>query len=259
MYQGHKEEYATKITNTILQNSNPRFYLDYPVWDVCCGTAAFSRYNHFKSYLLDAGPWGYYWLYRKLHLNNNTIPINYDISSKHDLAYKLASIAKAPVPLDDPKKFIHDFLLLQLYAFNNKPVQILGNRWGYSGIPPINLLNIDRIHKYNKMHSEFKYEEVFVSDINKTEIKTGCIIYMDPDYKGTQGYGRIINRSELTEIQLTVDVDSFVKRHPAHDLYISHHTVLPGDWTKVIDITISTRRKKQTAELLHFKKGKLNG
>lgn len=251
-YQGNKNNYSTIICNIIRSYGGHEDH-DLDFWDICCGSGQVSSYWPRPSNMVDIGPWGRFWsalAARPLTIDGIIGTLK---GKTHAQILQLMHMAKLqPVPESDYLFALH-FIVLQTFAFNGKPVETHGSTWKHPGFPPnpslktlyAELTRIKNTTVAQAIHGNGN--EVFVSRRSK--------IYIDPDYKGTQGYGHT-DCPRRGRINHTFDVAAFVARHPHCHVFVSHHEPieLPNvNWTEIKDITIpGLRRKKQSTELLHI-------
>ena len=114
----------------------------------------------------------------------------------------------------DPLDWAITFLALQREAFNGKPVTAFNNSWKHPGFGTqfSHAAWTKAIDQALTLNIKAAYKE----DVNRFHAKPG-IIYMDPDYEGTQGYdGR------------AVDVDQVLANNPESYFFVSYDRKLDG-------------------------------
>jgi hypothetical protein len=213
-------------------------YYRVKLTEACCGTAAVSRYLGKSSHLIDNGPWGRLWTIVKNHKPGITElwPL---MCSENTYELWVRQAIHRPPPRD-PAEWALTFLALQREAFNGKPVEC-GGEWRHPGL--------GRRFSYNKwvksVHDALrtKIRAVNQADINTVEIPPRELIYCDPDYEGTTGYG---GRS--------VNLERFIAKNRKSFLFVSYDKEIPGDWTEVRVITHGRRTgyTRSARELLHI-------
>lgn len=214
---GSKSKYASKITEFIWRYASRN---RFPVYDVCCGSAAVALYWGRSVHLIDAGPWGTFW--KLIHEHNLK-----DFSFHFDRPMEdYARIWKElPVPNREDPEYAIRFLLLQMSAFNGKPVGDELGKWSYPGINP-KACSINKWRQAWFLITRLKkaIESVHRINIHDFEFPVSNI-YVDPDYEDTTGYG------------YTVDIDRFVRDNDHCNIFVSHHKELSYvAWDFIYDI-----------------------
>lgn len=248
-YQGNKGEYSTRICNIIRERGNKELEL----WDVCCGSGQISAFWPKPNHMVDIGPWGRFW--KTIHGDPLILPTIMQVikGKTHAELGQLMHMAKMqPVPESGYLYAMH-FIILQTFAFNGKPVQTHGSTWKHPGFPTS--WTMTKIWKELERIERTKIKSAHHMDANLLTVSEPAKVYIDPDYKGTQGYGHS-ESARGGRVNHSISVHDFVSRHPHCELFVSHHENIEGvEWTEVLDITIPTaRRIKQSKELLHYKR-----
>lgn len=243
-YQGSKSKYEGAIYRVM---SSYRDFNCLPLVEGCCGSAVLSYYTKKEVSLIDKGPWGEFWA-RVVRCNAEDIAAYLDIVRPESYKPWFKTIVHKSVPNNDAT-FIATFLALQREAFSGKAVEIRGwkNRreWampGYDRSPSYKKW-CEAINKVLKFKPKIK--QATQDDLNHKTIEEPSNIYIDPDYTGTTGYSL-----------RSLDVKSFVYRHPHCNIFVSHNTYIPGiEWSSHRDITVhgNGQFKTNDNELLHVK------
>lgn len=238
-YQGNKNRYASRIEKEIHQTTGKDFYT-LPFYEFCCGSAAVSRQlSPNPTTLIDLGPWGKFWNIVSLwgkQVKNEAEEIT---ASMYETWVRRMALRAPP---SDPLDWAITFLALQREAFNGKPVSYNKVSWKHPGfgtqfsytawtkaVDQALSLNIRAAHK---------------GDVNNFHAKPG-IIYMDPDYEGTQGYdGRSVN------------IEQVLLNNPESYFFVSYDRKLDGPWQQIKDISDGTRTAytRSAKEYLHIRR-----
>jgi len=221
-YMGSKSKYAPRISGFMWRYVS-RNHL--PVFDACCGSAAMAFYWGRPVTLVDAGPWGTFW---NLVSQHKLKDFNFTFTKPME-SYVYAWKNEMVPSRDDPMYAVR-FLLLQMAAFNGKPVGDNLGMWQHPGVNP-------------KACSKKKWEQTWFlvkqlkrsiveavrEDVHKYDFPPSNI-YIDPDYEDTTGY------------DYTVKVGEFLEDNQDSNIFVSHHKEFPGlSWDYVYDITHGTR------------------
>lgn len=220
-------------------------YHTLPFYDCCCGSGEVAHYIGKPAHMVDIGPWGHFWQALTRTTKTAVLEKANEIGAAWYESW-VRTIAVQRIPINDAE-FVIVFLALQREAFNGKPIQFDGRQWKLPGFGRTFswkqwLISVNRA-------LEVRINSVLVTDVNTLQIERPANVYLDPDYEDTVGYhGR------------TVDVTSFVRRHPHCNIVVSHHTSLLGtvSWDAIKDISQNRNKRKNfakdTSELLHIKK-----
>lgn len=236
-YQGSKQRYAGDIHRE-LQNLSKDYY-SLPFWECCCGSAVVSEYINKPTNLVDSGEWGRFW--STIYEHRDKVPIAALAINKDDYKDWVKYAAEAPIP-KDPITRAMTFLALQREAFNGKPVSASGTHWVTPGL--------GTVFSYQKwrgaLHraTNLRINSVYHTDLNYFTVPKPANIYLDPDYENTTGYSN------------TLYLSDFIRRHKHCNLIISHHTKLPQEFDKVVDVSQGFRstHAPDPSEYLHIKR-----
>lgn len=155
--------------------------------------------------LVDPGPWGAVW--RDLHAHRAQVQARLDewaavqIQPHYGPRQIFDRIKAEPVP-DDPGERIARFLLLQTLSFRSKPVGVRDGRWvcdvyskthgeglalsgGWGEVKP-QLPKLARTLRNLRRLDRIEGHQCLAQDI---EPIPGAVVYLDPPYAGTTGYG----------------------------------------------------------------------
>lgn len=209
-YQGGKQRIAKQIVDIIqqyLKNESTQFY------DLCCGSGAVSielvNRDFFVGniHMVDLSPWGLFWK----QIGDGTFStdlfkywvdsIPKDINKIQEYIKELSKVPVYPTQTD----ISYIFLLLQASSFGSKSIWIEDNNWKNTSfrnywIPtetssrrsPVNPMMPmpDTLYKRVEDLSYHMHEiNGYYKDCNKINIKPNSVIYIDPPYDKTTGYG----------------------------------------------------------------------
>jgi site-specific DNA-adenine methylase len=208
-YQGGKSRIAKQIIDFIFNENkideNTKFY------DLCCGSGSISLElinRGIKPYnitMLDASPWGLFW--------NKIGAMEFSISEFVDI---IEQIPKDVSKIQDHIKHLskqpaninteYIFLLLQASAFGSKSIWIEDNKWKNTSFrsywlptetssrrSPVNPMMPMPQTLLNRVR-ELSFNMAGINGIwgninDQLEFDDNSIIYIDPPYKNTTGYG----------------------------------------------------------------------
>ena len=233
-YQGGKQRLAPQIIDIILSeneiNEKTKFY------DLCCGSGAITielvnrEIDLLDITMADASPWGLFWqqvgdltfspeLFKD-YLND----IPKDITKIKEYAEYLS---KQPANDGLFNNAVYKFLILQACAFGSKPIWISNNKWqntsfrNYwlptetsnrkSPVNPMMPMPNTLFNRVEKICADMDFiegkncrvEDLIIEDNENT------IIYLDPPYENTTGYG------------YNLDYISFIKQFKKAKVYLS--------------------------------------
>lgn len=240
-YQGNKGKYAGAIYSFIRSNVGRDFF-SMPLWEACCGTASVSFHIPKRTNLIDLGPWGKYWSIIHRSTLNDFLPILTDIPE--ELYEPWVRSVKCKVEPKDPVEWAAAFLALQRESFSGKPVSTDGGCWKHPG------WNSGFSHKSwdsgIRKSFELSIDSVHNKDVNAVNIPEGSIVYIDPDYADTSGYGGRV-----------VDLKKFVRRNNKSHIFISYDRDLSESYFPDCihkDITNGRRStfSKSIRECIHY-------
>lgn len=200
-YQGGKRRLADQILDIISPEPDDHFY------DLCCGAGAVSielvKRGHSPEQItmVDAGPYGLVWEkigngtfdLATLELYCNAVP-----SDPTMIRSYMEMLADLPASKDTP----YVYLLLQSYTFGGRAIWIEDDSWiwrtagfrtGKPSLSPITLLR--RTENLMRYMEGIKGVHGQIQDLNT--FKSPGIIYVDPPYIGTKGYGHGVDLEGL--------------------------------------------------------------
>ena len=247
-YQGNKSKYGSKIVNHIRGLCG----LDSTLWDLCCGSGEISAAWARKVNMIDLGPWGKYWrIIYELKKSGLKMP---EVTLQSDVAYESfvrRSLIKA-APLNDVQWAL-TFLGLQREAFSGKAVDVVAGHWKHPGFSQS--FNLEKYRRAWERSWGIDIQFAQQKDINDLTFTLKEVVYIDPDYKDTTGYGQSGSKR-------TVDVRKFIERNKHCDIFVSHHYRIEDvAWCTLFDVSVEgTGREargssKDETELLHFWRG----
>lgn len=222
-YQGAKARIAPAICARLDRSGCPTFY------DLCCGTGSISIemvnrdfYAPHEIVMVDSGPWGLFWntigegvfFLERFRRHIDAIP-----KDKSKIREHLVELSKQPVGADT----VYIFPILQAGAFGGKAIFIDGikeerpQRWTNctfrdywqptatsSRRSPVNPMMpmpetlFERVEAIAKrmvgVRGLFQYAEHVQPPAN-------ALVYIDPPYEGTTGYGDGLNVAEYVKCQ----------------------------------------------------------
>lgn len=202
-YQGGKSRIAKQIVDIIWDGEDKHYY------DLCCGSGAIGielwNRGARRITMVDASPWGHFW--RKIGSGSfdigefqrflETIPAR-ELMQAH-----FQKLAKQDALIDT----VYTFLVLQAAAFGSKPVWIDDSmrKWITPGFrsywqptatssrrSPVNPMMPMPDTLLKRVHSllvEMVGIRGLESDIRKVPVEPSAVVYVDPPYVGTVGYG----------------------------------------------------------------------
>lgn len=229
-YQGGKQRIAADIVN-ILLNEN-KWNEETMFYDLCCGSGSISielvnrGISPDKIVMLDASVWGLFWKMigegsfdlSKFKSFIDTIPK--EITMIKDYALE---IINQPVDEDAAYKF----LFLQACSFGSTPTWIEEGKWKKNGglrnywLPtetsnrksPVNPMMPMPNSLYKRVENIVKnmygISGIESNIVNYTQVKGNSVIYIDPPYNNTHGYG------------YTFDIHNYLKEINHNKVYIS--------------------------------------
>lgn len=239
-YQGGKTRIATDIVKIIEEKVGPLG--DIEQWfELCCGTAAVTleAINRGLSSdtvtLVDRGPWGMFW--ESVGNGEFDQGVFEDICSEcpedpKEVKGWLEGISEGPVGGNAP----YHFLLLQAGAFGGKAVRINEGKWKTPGMRgyweptedsksdyPVRTMMPKCSTIQDRMSSILSVTKGRITgqqgDIRDINPISGGVIYIDPPYKGSTGYGGDL-----------VDIEDFVQtpRFEGTKVFVSEARPLGG-------------------------------
>lgn len=240
-YQGGKQRVASQIVDQLLDaalGSNTRFY------DLCCGSGAISielvnrGIDPSRIWMLDVSSWGAFWSAIGSGTFNMEVFDQFlsDLpSSKHD--YKNHMLELSALPLDEYEAELYP--MLQANSFGGKQIWRDNGRWinacfrNYweptetsvrrSPANPMQPSPTELRRRIYALVNGMKGVTCLKMDITNlldTPLPDDSIVYIDPPYKSTTGYG------------FSFDIESFIKTFCEINqvpLFVSEGTPLNDD------------------------------
>ena len=211
-YQGGKQRLSSQIVDIIYKQNNindeTKFY------DLCCGSGAISieiinrGFNGSNITMVDASPWGlFYKGVGDLTFSPDVFKMYIDDIPK-DIT-KIKSYAKEMLnrQANDGlfENMVYKFLILQACAFGSTAIWVENNKWRQGGLidywlptetsnrkSPVNPMMpmpktlFDRVESICANMDNVNGIYGMVEDV---KVEDGSIVYLDPPYKDTYGYG----------------------------------------------------------------------
>lgn len=218
-YQGGKQRLAKQIVDIIFEQNEINEYTKF--YDLCCGSGAITlelinRGIHPSNMtMVDKGVYGVFW--------NSVANNEFDLEifkSEIDKLPELKDIQKYLQELSnqdvDNDKLVYHYLLLQSGSFGSKQIWIENNRWKNNSFrsywlptetssrrSPVNPMMPMPNTLYDRVKDIVEYLggsiNAINSDISKIEwhFDENSIVYIDPPYKNTTGYGNDFDYEEF--------------------------------------------------------------
>ncbi len=218
-YQGGKQRLAKQIVDIIFEQNEINEYTKF--YDLCCGSGAITlelinRGIHPSNItMVDEGVYGAFW--------NSVANNEFDLEifkSEIDKLPELKDIQKYLQELSnqdvDNDKLVYHYLLLQSGSFGSKQIWIENNRWKNNSFrsywlptetssrrSPVNPMMPMSNTLYDRVKDIVEYLggsiNAINSDISKIEwhFDENSIVYIDPPYKNTAGYGNDFDYEEF--------------------------------------------------------------
>lgn len=218
-YQGGKQRLAKQIVDIIFEQNEINEYTKF--YDLCCGSGAITlelinRGIHPSNItMVDKGVYGAFW--------NSVANNEFDLEifkSEIDKLPELKDIQKYLQELSnqdvDNDKLVYHYLLLQSGSFGSKQIWIENNRWNNNSFrsywlptetssrrSPVNPMMPMPKTLYDRVKDIVEYLggsiNAINSDISKIEwhFDENSIVYIDPPYKNTAGYGNDFDYEEF--------------------------------------------------------------
>lgn len=215
-YQGGKQRISSNIVNIIFReckiNNNTKFF------DLCCGSGAFSielinrGINPENIIMIDAGCMGAFWE----SISKNTFDIDKfylklkKIPNVDEIKEYLENLSSNPVNKED---MVYDYLILQSGAFGSKQIWVENDTWKNCSFRNYWMPNNKSNRKYpvnpmmpmpktlfnrvkniannlsGKITAHYGYIEEYFDWYFDYNSNNNAVIYLDPPYKNTTGYG----------------------------------------------------------------------
>ena len=218
-YQGGKQRLAKQIVDIIFEQNEINEYTKF--YDLCCGSGAITlelinRGIHPSNItMVDEGVYGAFW--------NSVANNEFDLEifkSEIDKLPELKDIQKYLQELSnqdvDNDKLVYHYLLLQSGSFGSNQIWIENNRWKNNSFrsywlptetssrrSPVNPMMPMPKTLYDRVKDIVEYLggsiNAINSDISKIEwhFDENSIVYIDPPYKNTAGYGNDFDYEEF--------------------------------------------------------------
>lgn len=218
-YQGGKQRLAKQIVDIIFEQNEINEYTKF--YDLCCGSGAITlelinRGIHPSNItMVDEGVYGAFW--------NSVANNEFDLEifkSEIDKLPELKDIQKYLQELSnqdvDNDKLVYHYLLLQSGSFGSRQIWIENNRWKNNSFrsywlptetssrrSPVNPMMPMPKTLYDRVKDIVEYLggsiNAINSDISKIEwhFDENSIVYIDPPYKNTTGYGNDFDYEEF--------------------------------------------------------------
>lgn len=247
-YQGAKHRIAGKIVDIMNPMDSSRFF------DICCGSGSISMelvsrgYPVSEIYMVDAGPWGLFWQ----TIGNGDFSIDQMryycslIPEKDHIKEFMEDLSKQEVNQDA----VYIFLLLQASSFGGKAIWIKDNRWqnctfrSYwkptatsSRRSPVNPMMpmadtilkrleiiMDQMQGVHGLCHNIVYSGDLLSALNINYFNVNDIVYIDPNYQGTTGYGFTL---EADTFAFTLPCKTYVSEGKPMEL-ANNYTLITG-------------------------------
>jgi site-specific DNA-adenine methylase len=224
-YQGGKQRLASKIVNLLMiELSSGQSVSSAKFADLCCGSGAVSielvkrGVAPSNLVMVDKGPWGIVWE----TVGNGTFDlgefrkvIDQLPKDPRDIQGYVSLLSKQQVPSHKPS-LAYTFLLLQASSFGSKAIWTKNNKWQNTTFrnywEPTETSN--RRSPVNPMmpmpETLFQRMEVLVSglkgvrgasvDVSNVVLPSDCVVYVDPPYDKTTGYGHQLDTAALKKL-----------------------------------------------------------
>lgn len=237
-YQGGKQRLAKQIVDIIYNENN--ITDDTKFYDLCCGSGAVSLeminqgFNPNNIVMVDSGCFGSFWKSisnYKFDLKIFKEEIN-KLPTLKDIQQYLKDLSNLPV---DEDNMIYHYLLLQAGAFGSKQIWIENNQWKNNTFrsywlptetsnrkSPVNPMMPMANTLYNRVeqivnqlsgkivaYNESVFETLYRLDEEFESGNDNLIIYIDPPYMNTTGYGDSFDIYDL-ELRIWNDVPIYI-------------------------------------------------
>jgi len=211
-YQGGKSRIADKIVGIMKPSS--MFY------DLCCGSGAISiairksGVDPQSIIMIDAGPWGKFWeMVGKGVFDLNTFwsycdSVPKDLSKVQDYMISLSQEI-----IDD--NFVYVYLLLQASSFGAKAIWIEDGKWKNlscrdhwhptnesnrrSPVNPMTPMPETIFQRAKSLCGGMKGITGIYGNVEDVKIVDKSVVYCDPPYLETTGYGHVMDMSRVVE------------------------------------------------------------
>ena len=219
-YQGGKQRIAKQVVDIISQYINNNNSDNIKFYDMCCGSGAISielvnqGFNPENIIMVDASPWGLFWK----QIGDGTFSMDifkYYIDSVPKDISKIQEYIKQLYKNPTQMNLVYEFLLLQCASFGSKGIWWKDNKWCTSSFrnywlptatssrrSPVNPMMPMPNTLYQRVQElSFGMEGVkgYWQDCNDIDIEENSIIYIDPPYINTSGYGFEFNYMNFIE------------------------------------------------------------
>ena len=221
-YQGGKQRVASEIVDSLLESAQSETTMFY---DLCCGSGAISvelvnrGVNPRRIVMLDGSSWGAFW--SAIGAGKFAVTAFKDFlgalpSEKRALKTHMNSLAAQPVIMNEAELYP----LLQACSFGGKQIWRNGDRWENaffrdfweptatsvrrSPANPMqpNALELERrVYALSQEMRGITCIHADIFSVLEQPIPDDSVVYVDPPYRGTTGYG------------LGFNIDAFVEKY----------------------------------------------
>lgn len=239
-FQGGKQRLAEKILQIISDRNDIK---GKTLYDFCCGSGAVTlrAIGHgaefSKFFMMDLSVWGEFWS----SITNDLFSISdfekyiKDVPDKDGIQKHLERMSKESPYLGKGLSHIYKFILLQAGSFGGKHIWIDGGKWQNtsfrslwmptatssrrSHVNPMMPMPDEILRRVRVICDSFKSKSVVakcgrVQDF--TEFQENSIVYIDPPYSETTGYGFDFDITEwVSEVKSKSDVKIYVSEKKA--------------------------------------------
>lgn len=226
-YQGGKSRLASKIVDIFFEeneiNDDTHFY------DLCCGSGAISielinrGINPLNITMIDKSPWGLFW--QKIgngEFSTDVFKLYIDDIPKDISKIKSYVEAMAKQPANDKlfDNLMYKYLILQAASFGSKAIWVEDNEWkntsfrNYwlptetskrrSPVNPMMPMPNTLFERVKNIAANMRGVNGIYGDVTDfISPKDNSIIYIDPPYKGTTGYGHSFEVQQYIDMLMT--------------------------------------------------------
>lgn len=245
-YQGGKQRISKQIVDSILSaapDENTKFY------DLCCGSGAISvelvnRGVHpSRIVMLDSSSWGTFWQ----AIGEGRFDLTYFASLISDLPEDKNEIKAhvSKLALDPVEKYEAElYILLQSCSFGGKQIWRKGDTWANAffrdywqptetsvrrssanPMQPSGNELLRRVKNISESMLGVTGIRADISSVLEAQMETNAVVYVDPPYEGTTGYGFRFDAFEFAS--------KFRSRH-ANTLFVSEARSLSSNSVKLL-------------------------
>ena len=264
-YLGGKQRLASQIVDVILSD-NPN-HKDSHFYDLCCGSGAISielinrGISPEQITMVDMSPWGLFW--RDIGNGNFSCDVfNLLIenmpSNPEDIQAYVKQLYNQPPNDGLLENAVYKFLILQSASFGSKPIWLNGDKWSSaffrnywtptetsnrrSPVNPMMPMPKTLYQRVESISHEMRGITGICQNVYDLTIPENSIVYIDPPYKGTTGYGFDLDYVQFTNRQV-------VPTYISEGYRFSEHAVLMSDSRRKGGV--SGERKSENQEWLN--------